>query len=54
MLFRSIRAICVLTVLLTVCCYVNMADAQDFVIDRLVAVYTLMLTEGVLSLNRKK
>ena len=41
MSLRSIRAICVLTALLTVFCYVNMADAQDFVTDGLVAVYTL-------------
>ncbi len=41
MSLKAIRTICVLTALLTVFCYVNMADAQDFVTDGLVAVYTL-------------
>ena len=41
MRFRSFRTICILTALLTVFCYVNMAAAQDFVTDGLVAVYTL-------------
>ena len=39
--FKAIRTICILTALLTVFCYANMADAQDFVTDGLVAVYTL-------------
>ena len=38
---RAIRTICVFTALLTMFCYVNAADAQDFVTDGLVAIYTL-------------
>ena len=41
MRLRNIRIICVLAALLTVLCYVTAADAQDFVIDGLVAHYTL-------------
>ena len=38
---KNRRAICILAALLTVLCYVTAADAQDFVIDGLVAMYTL-------------
>ena len=38
---RNMRVICVLAALLTAFCYVSVADAQDFVTDGLVAVYTL-------------
>ena len=38
---RDMRAICILGVLLTLCLWVNAADAQDFVTDGLVAIYTL-------------
>ena len=38
---RNMRAICVLAALLTAFCYVSAADAQDFVTDGLVAMYTL-------------
>ncbi len=38
---RSMRVICVIAALLTAFCYVPAADAQDFVTDGLVAVYTL-------------
>ena len=41
MTLKAIKIICVLTALLTVFWYVNVADAQDFVTDGLVAVYTL-------------
>ena len=41
MTLKVIKTICVLTALLTVFWYVNVADAQDFVTDGLVAVYTL-------------
>ena len=38
---RDIRTICILGVFLTTCWYVSPADAQDFVTDGLVAIYTL-------------
>ncbi len=38
---RNMRVICVIAALLTAFCYVNAVDAQDFVTDGLVAVYTL-------------
>lgn len=38
---KAIRTICVLTAIFTMFCYVNAVDAQDFVTDGLVAVYTL-------------
>ena len=38
---RNMRVICVLAALLTAFCYVNAADAQDFVTDGLIAMYTL-------------
>ena len=38
---RNMRVICVLAALLTAFCYIPAADAQDFVTDGLVAVYTL-------------
>ena len=41
MSLKVIRTICILTALLTMLCYVNTVDAQDFVTDGLVAVYTL-------------
>ena len=41
MRLRNIRIICVLAALLTMFCYVTAADAQDFVTDGLVAMYTL-------------
>lgn len=41
MRLRNIRIICVLAALLAVLCYVTAADAQDFVTDGLVAMYTL-------------
>ena len=41
MSLRNMSAICILGVLLTMFWYVNAADAQDFVTDGLVAIYTL-------------
>ena len=41
MTLKAIRTICILIVLFAMFCYVNTADAQDFVTDGLVAVYTL-------------
>ena len=41
MRLRNIRIICALAALFTVFCYVTAADAQDFVTDGLVAMYTL-------------
>ena len=41
MSLRNMSAICVLGVLLTMFWYVNAADAQDFVTDGLVSIYTL-------------
>ena len=41
MRLKSIKTISVLTALLTLFCYVNAVDAQDFVTDGLVAAYTL-------------
>ena len=41
MRLKAISTICVLTAIFTVFCYVNTADAQDFVTDGLVAIYTL-------------
>lgn len=41
MTLRDMSAICVLGVLLTMCWYVSAADAQDFVTDGLVSIYTL-------------
>ena len=38
---RNMRVLCVFAALLMVFCYVNAADAQDFVTDGLVAIYTL-------------
>ena len=38
---RNMRVICVLAALLTAFCYVSAADAQDFVTDGLIAMYTL-------------
>ena len=38
---RNMSAICIFGVLLTMCWYVSVADAQDFVTDGLVAIYTL-------------
>ena len=41
MILRNVSTICILGVLLTMFWYVNAADAQDFVMDGLVAMYTL-------------
>ena len=41
MILKDMRTICVLAVLLIALCYGNTADAQDFVTDGLVAMYTL-------------
>ena len=41
MSLRNMSAICILGVLLTMFWYVNAADAQDFVTDGLVSIYTL-------------
>ena len=38
---KNMRVLCIFTALLTVFCYVNVVDAQDFVTDGLVAIYTL-------------
>jgi len=39
--FRNVKAICILGMLLAMLWYVNAANAQDFVTDGLVAMYTL-------------
>lgn len=39
--FRNVKAICILGLLLAMLWYVNAGDAQDFVTDGLVAMYTL-------------
>ena len=41
MIFKTIKAICILSLLLTTFWYVNAADAQGYVTDGLVAMYTL-------------
>ena len=38
---KNMRVLCVLAALFTALCYVNAVDAQDFVTDGLVAMYTL-------------
>ena len=41
MSYKTIKAICVLSLLLTAIWYINVADAQGYVTDGLVAMYTL-------------
>ncbi len=41
MTFKSIKVTCILSLLLTTIWYVNVTDAEDFVTDGLVAMYTL-------------
>lgn len=41
MIFKTIKAICILSLLLTTFWYVNAADAQSYVTEGLVAMYTL-------------